>query len=453
MRIPASDIFKVTPAPKFEINHRRFADVSLQTVVIVFFLLVGSMLSNPGVSALVNKDDQTHYGQELARIDQSLNAKIDVSSARPESWLHLEQVAKAYIDRARLTGEYEDYVASISVLKQAFALAGERGGPVLTRASLNFTMHRLPAVEADLVAAESALLVDTPTSMAIRGLRADVSFYTAKYTQAKTSYDMLESSYPSVTSATRLAHYYAHVGKYIEAERWFEKAEQRVTGPSAHLRAWLKLQLGILDLERGRLNDALGHYQDGLDLFPGFWLLEEHVAEIEVMQGRDEIAEDKYRDLIRRTGSPVFMSALADILATRSNKGDMSEARRWLEKASNIYEARAHNSPELISGHALEHFLNMGDAERALRLAEFNYQLRPGGQAALQLVQAQVAVGQVSEASELLKSLLSSPYRSADLFATACAIYRINGDAQRADEYETLARVINPMAIDKLGDC
>jgi len=387
------------------------------------------------------------YEQELARIDRQLGTHKAVADQRPDSWLQLEQVAQLTIERARLTGDFNDYVAAQNALSKAFTLAGEHSGPVLTRAKLNFSIHQLPAVEADLIKAESALLVDAPTLRTIEGLRADVLFYTAQYIPAKSNYDRLESSYPSVISSTRLAHYYATVGEYVKAEDWLQTAEKRVTGSSAHLRSWLKLQLGILDLERGRLDDALNHYQQGLAIFPGYWLLEEHIAEIDVLQGRDQTAEDKYRDLIQRTGSPLFMSELANILAARTAKSDHDESLRWHKEAVAVYTAMMNEMPALMSGHALEYFLYTGDVKRAVQLAQYNFQLRPGGPAALRLVQAYAADGQSLQAENLLESVLKSPFRSAELYATAGVLYRARGDLHAAEKYNALAGAINPTAV------
>lgn len=424
---------------------------TLHIVLTGVFLLAGvSAASTSASSSDAPVHGLTHFTDELARLDRQIKAKIEVAARQPESWLRLEQLAKAYMERAQLTGQFRDYVTAENVLNKAFSLAGERAGPVLTRARLNFATHSLPAVEADLLMAESALLVDKPTTLSIQAIRADVFLYTGKYSEAKRIFSELEVSRPGVNSATRMASYYTQVGEYSEAQIWYEKAEQRVTGSSPHLRSWLKLQLGILDLSRGRLNDALGHYEEGLMLFPGYWLLEEHVAEINTLLGRDQLAEASYRDLIERTDSPLFMSALADILDARNDEADRLEATNWRAKIDRVYQARMDVIPELISGHALEYFLQAKDASQALELADYNFQLRPGGEARVLKAQAHMALGELSVASRLLDSVLESPYRSAKLFATAGVLSRISGDEMSADHYDSLALAINPSAVDDL---
>ncbi len=409
-----------------------------------------SMLLGYSYIAHATENEIDNYAAELARIDRVLQANIDFSSSRPESWIHLETVAQGYLKRAQLTGEFDDYIAADEAIKRAFELAGDAGGPVLTRARLNFSIHRLPSIERDLVKAESALLVGASTRQRIEGIRADVLFNTGFYSRAKALFDQQESSHPDVTTATRLAHYSAHIADFTEANRWFTEAEQRVTGQSSHLRSWIKLQFGILDLQQGRLDAAYEHYQDGLAIFPGFWLIEEHVAEIDALQGKTDIAETSYRELITRTGSPLFMGALSDILAESTDTIEQDESTLWRNNAVGVYETRIDKLPELISGHALEYFLQAGYTRRALKLAEKNYELRPSGPAQLLLVQTYSALGQLIKAVTLLDTLLDSPHRSAQLHATAGIVYRAAGEAVKAEQHDMLALAINPMAIDEV---
>ena len=429
--------------------------VIVACLLLIFFLPVS--VNQNGVTAEAAEqslspsqsvpNEITTYATELARVDQHLSARKSFADTRPDSWLHLSRVASVQLERAQLSGEFNDFAAAQSTLQKAFAMVDRGVGPVLLRARLNYSLHRLSAIEDDLVAAESALLVSKPDLELISGIRADVMFQTGQYPEARQRYDELEDTYPSTTSAIRLAHYHSHIGQYEAAEQWFAKAQDRVAGQSERLRAWLKLQLGILDLERGRLNEALVHYEDALDLFPGYWLVEEHIAEIHALQGQTDKAESSYRDLIKRTGSPLFMIALAEILEQR-DLSEKAEANELFQEAGGIFETIASQIPEAIAGHALEYYLHSGDPEQTLKMAQSNYQLRPGGQPVLMLAQAHAINNQLEQAQSILDTLLTTPYRSAELHATAAIVYRAVGLDNLAAEQERLATVINPTALD-----
>lgn len=387
------------------------------------------------------------YSERLAKIDAAIQADEVYIGKAARSWLHYERLARACLERAQLSGQYSDYVSAETTLKQAFEMAEQGSGPVLLRARLNYSLHRLPAIEADLAAAESALLVNKPTLATIKGIRADVWLQRGQYQEAKQVFDTLERTHPNVDTAVRLAQYHIQTGQYARADEWLHTAEQRVVGTQPQLQAWLKLQAGILDLEQGRLNEALVHYNDALQQFPGWWLVQEHIAEIDALQGRTDIAEQSYGSLIKRTGSPLFMIALSEILEQR---GNTTEASRLLDEATTIYIEQAATTPEAIAGHALEHFLQHGSATQALQLARDNHRLRPAGAPAVLLAQAQAINGDIWQAAATLDTQLATPYRSAELHATAFVVYESVERNLSARQQHQLALNVNPDAIDSV---
>ena len=143
------------------------------------------------------------------------------------------------------------------------------------------------------------------------------------------------------------------------------------------------------------------------------------------------------------------MIALADILEQRG-PSEKAEANELLHEAHSLFKTIASQIPEAMAGHALEYFLHRGDPQQALRMAESNYQSRPGGQPALMLVQAQAINGQLPQAQSRLDSLLTTPYRSAELHATAAVVYRAVGLDNRAIQHARLATAINPAALENV---
>lgn len=387
------------------------------------------------------------YHDKLNVIEQQIKRFKGVVTVQPSSWLKQESVAKAYLDRAKLTGKFEDYVAADNALAESFKLASAPAGPTLTRASMKYAMHRIPDIERDLAQAESALLVSGSDRRIISEIRADVFLNTGHYAQAKNAYDELESNHPTVTSATRLANYHREIADYSAAEQWLDIAVERNDKRNPHLRSWFQLQRGILDLDQGNLDEALEHYNKGLEHFSGYWLIEEHVAEIHALQGKDQQAEQQYRDLIKRTDSPLFMSALADILSNRSDSSSQKEAKYWFEKTKSTYQEQIRILPELIAGHAIDFFIDTNDKHLALQLAMSDHRLRPGGESALKLVQAHVLNSQLIEADNLLNTIFSSPYRSASLHTTAASLYRAMGKSELAERQQSIALSINPLAL------
>ena len=319
------------------------------------------------------------YAAELARLDSKVRWLDQQAAAqRTTSWMAQADAAAAHTERARLTGNYDDYAAAEQLLEQAFRLAPAGAGPHLERASLHFTLHRLGGVEADLAAVERAVLVDDPTRAALCGLRADVALQRGESEESRRGFEAALRLHPSPTAWSRLAQWHWTAGDYAAAAVAFRQAAAMNHDPRGSQKAWTHLQLGLMDLEAGDLAGALAHYRDADAVFPGWGLVQEHIAEVLALQGHRDVARRMYRDLIRRTQNPEFMDALAGLCR---EQGELREAERWLLLAGAIYEKRLERFPEATWGHALRHYLEFGPYDMALDLAEKNWALRPNREA------------------------------------------------------------------------
>ncbi len=319
------------------------------------------------------------YAAELSRLDSKVRwHDQSAASQRSTSWMAQADAAAAHTERARLTGNYDDYAAAEELLGQAFRIAPPGAGPYLERASLNFTLHRFSNIEADLAAMEGAVVVDNPTRAALCGLRADVALQRGQIESSRRGFETALELQPSPTAWARLAQWYWTTGEHAAAAGAFRQAAAMNHDPRGSQKAWTHLQLGLMDLGVGNLAGALAHYRDADAVFPGWWLVEEHIAEVLALQGRKEVAMRMVRDLIRRTQNPEFMDALARLLRA---EGKAREAERWQLAARTIYEQRLAQFPEATWGHALRHYLEFGPYDVAVDLAEKNWNLRPNREA------------------------------------------------------------------------
>jgi tetratricopeptide (TPR) repeat protein len=112
------------------------------------------------------------FSATLARLDAELGGLERRLETRAGDAFLLNLQAGVLMQRARLTGRYDDYARAEAAVDSAFDASPEGAGPFLTRASLNYTLHRLDRVEADLARAESAVIVGDDTRAAILGRRA-----------------------------------------------------------------------------------------------------------------------------------------------------------------------------------------------------------------------------------------------------------------------------------------
>jgi len=330
------------------------------------------------------------YHAELAGLERRLET-------RPADAFLLEQQASGRMQRARLTGRYDDYALAEASVEAAFDASPDGAGPFLTRAALNYTLHRLDRVEADLARAESAVLVSDDTQAAITARRAGLLLQRGLAGGAEALYRQALDLHATPAHLSALAIAQSRQGHFEEAEASLDQAVATYHGLSVEPLAWIALHRGIFDLERAQYDQALVHYDEALALMPGWWLAEEHVAEIHVIQGRDDQALALYRDIVDRTGLPEFMDCIAGVLA---DQGDAEGAAVWRQRARGVYETQLEQFPEAAAGHALQHYLDAGDRPaQTVALAEANASLRPNAEALTLLADAYEAAGKDTAAA------------------------------------------------------
>ncbi len=388
-----------------------------------------------------------NYPEALARLDLLITDARAQAAAHDGEWLRYETLARHLAARARLTGDYGDYAAARDALDRAFAVAAPGTGPHLVRAGFEFGMHRLGAAEAQLDRIDRYVVQPLrPERSEVAAMRGDIAFYSGRYADALGHYDAADRIDPGAADFRR-AIYHARTGDPDRAERFFDRSERAspLAGPQA--RSYLELQRGILDLDRGRWPEAMAHFRRADAIFPDHWLIEEHIAEVTALEGDPAKAAGMYRDIVRRTGHPEFMDALADIHAAQ---GEGEQAQSWRRRARAAWTERLAAFPEASYGHAIDHCVAAGDRRCALRLARLNAAARPHGDAHIALALALLGDGRVAEAKAVIERVLATPWRTAALHTAAAEIFIASGDATRASEQRRAALAIDPHAFDSI---
>lgn len=374
----------------------------------LFFSCLLAASCGESKTAAARPEPRATYETELRSLEAAIeDAKRLVERQKDDGLLPIE-AGGLFLERARLTGDYEDYERAESQLAVAKARAGKGMYPCLAQARLHYTLHRLKAAGAALDTCASN--VDRSE---IAALRADIAFHSGRYAEAEGVYRALVNQVGLPQHYIRLALYRNKTGSPGEAAALLEAAERRYHGTSATMKSWLKLQRGLIALDRGRFDEALALYRLASEALPGWWLVDEHIAEVQQLGGDAKAAKALYEDVIRRTGSPEFMDALA---AIHASEGRADDAKRLRERARPIYEKRLERFPEAAAGHALDHFLgDPASAKKALLLARKNFETRPYGEAAIALARAWMLNGDPKPAVSLLEAHASRGWDTAEL--------------------------------------
>jgi tetratricopeptide (TPR) repeat protein len=371
------------------------------------------------------------------------NAAIADGEARTrgplQSALIALELVSLYTERARLTADYEDYARAQALLERIEADLPPSDGLCLAKARLHYSLHRLSRAKAVLEGCPR--LAGQPDAV---GLAADITFHSGRYEEAEQVYRSLVNQVNGPQAYIQLALARAKTGSPGEALAFLEAAEKRSPGASQMQRSWFALQRGIIELERGRLEEARALFALADERLPGYWLNEEHLAEVAALSGDTTAARLALEAVVRKTGAPEYLDALA---ALEAEAGRADIAGQHLRRAAAIYDARARRFPEAIAGHALDHYLGAASqAARALALAESNFRNRPNGDAALGLAKAYMLNGRAGDAARLLERQLDKGWDTAETYWILSLASRAAGKTARAEAAAAEAKRRNPLS-------
>jgi tetratricopeptide (TPR) repeat protein len=388
----------------------------------------------------------TTAAESRAAIDHDLAIAQARAAGPSPAWGDRAAVGDLLVARARLTGSFDDYAAAGRAYDAAFALAPKGSGPHLERAGWNFAVHRLAAIEPDLVAVDHYAVPDDGMVVAAMALRGDVFFYRGQYAQALTLYQRAQALMPTMGGDLKLANWYARMGDPDRAAGLLDEADGRITAPQQQLRAFIELRRGVLDLNRGRWDDAERHFRRANDIFPGYWLVEEQLATVRALKGNPGEAMAIFRRMAARDNLPDAYDGIAGLYRAQ---GDFANAQTWAAKAGALWDQRIALLPEAALGHALDHLLAFGDPVRALAVAERNYALRPYGDSATGLAAAYLANHRAADALAVLAPTLASGWVAAEPHIIASEAHALLGQGKEADDERAAALVINPHSLDR----
>ncbi len=394
-----------------------------------------------------------------ASAKQSGNQPVDYFSLREsfdnnlQQWqLKLEQTAannattpartlfNGWLQHARLTGDLNSYQhagETLAVLKQR----SKHGSPCYEIAQLALATHQ-PAM------AETALQ-GCKAGLSTNGLQAKIALYQGRYHEA------LDLAASNLNAGANPDAYYVmsvmrlHTGSPHEATALLEAAEQRYHDSNPHQQAWYKLQRGIHAMSSGQFERARALFRHALKIMPNWWLAEEHLAEVSVYLGDTETAMQLYDKVIAATGYAEFLTARADLLM---QAGNSEAATADLEAARAQFDQRLQLYPEAVAGHAVDFYLQHGPADKALELAQADYQRRPYGEAATSLAEALLQHDRAQDAVELLRQHIDAGWHTVDTHYVLASAYHALGQEAASKQQQQLVWSLNPGFAVMLGD-
>jgi tetratricopeptide (TPR) repeat protein len=378
----------------------------------------------------------TDFARELRRIDD----RIAAGKAALVSPTDTERVT-TYVDacyrRALLTGDLDALERVEPLIDRGIGLISHPGDLHLLKARLAFHLHRLAAARQILDAVASARNCAEGQT-----LLADLDFQQGRYAAAAARYEAVVARDRNWGALAGLAYYHFKMGDPARADRLYAEAEDELTAKEMRAFAWLELRRGVLDLAHGRRDETAMHYARAERAYSGWWLADEHCAELLAVEGDLGAAAALYEFLLSEVSRPELQQLLGQLYVLMERPGRARS--RFVQARTGYLDSVRRGGVHYIHHLADFHCEAIANGPRAVEWARRDVALRENFATEATLAWALMRGGAPAEAAAWMDRALASGAQDAHLFAQAAAVYGAAGDAEKAARCLASARTLNP---------
>ncbi len=342
------------------------------------------------------------------------------------------QLAAAFMQKARETGDFGFNARAEAALEQSLKLVPENRSTMTLHATLLLTYHRFREA-LDEAKGMNASGENTPE---IYGIMTDALVELGDYSEAIKAAQKMMNLRPDAAAYARVSYLRSLHGDLegaIEAMRVAVKATNANNPENA---SWYRVHLGVELMNAGQREEAEREFDIALNVFPGYHLALAAKGRARAAAGDFDAAVDFYRQAQERVPLPDYAIALGDLY---TKHGRINEAKQQQQLVEFIERDSATNAALYSRQLALfwaDHDMKLDEAleimkrERTARADVFTYDA---------LAWCLFKKGQLSEAAEAIKQAQRLATRDARIFYHAGMIYDALGDHRRAAEQLQLA--------------
>jgi tetratricopeptide (TPR) repeat protein len=300
-----------------------------------------------------------------AQID-SMEADVKLGHSIVESRVCLVELITL---RGLILGHIADYDWAAEIAEQLVRDAATDGTAFVARARTRAVFHRFTDALDDIDRAERLGLNSETTN----GDRAAIFQALGRYDEALAIREEAADRRASFENVAALVGLYSEIGEIDAAERLYAESRRRYRGVSPFPLALLDFQLGLMWMNKGRLDDARTSFDAARRRVPAYAPAQGHLAEVEAELGETESALARLHSLAASSDDPDYAAQLARLL----RDAGCSQFRHWCRLAAARYDELVASHPEAFADHAAEFWLAAGaNPDKALPLARMNIEIR-----------------------------------------------------------------------------
>lgn len=412
--------------------------------------LVAVLLAAGGVAALTQQrspGSSTTGGSAAQPIPQRLRAgsgTTDQQIATLQSRLTKEPPAPklyatlgfAYLQKVRETNNAVLYGKAESVFRKALEMDPKFADAIEGLGALALARHQFS--EALDWGQRAAAL--NPYRAANYGVIGDSLVELGRYDEAVATVQKMVDTRPDISSYSRVSYLRelrGDVDGAIEAMRRAVGAG----GPAAENTEYVRVLLGNLYFNSGRLAEAEQEYTTALQRLPGYGPAQGGLGYVRAARGDDAAAIDLFKKAAEALPLPEYEIALADLYARNGLTEETQRQYGLVQAINTLYTANGGNSDVETALFYADHDI---DIPGALTRARDGYRARPSIHGADVLAWSLYKAGQPQEAEGYAREALRLGTKDALKLFHAGMIARALGKNDEARDYLEQALTINP---------
>jgi tetratricopeptide (TPR) repeat protein len=360
-------------------------------------------------------------------------AKIKNLPNSPQAY---DQLAAAYMQKARETGDFGCNARAESALKQSLQLDPNDNTALTLRASLLLTHHRFSeALQEAKRAQESA-----PDNADLYGVMTDALVELGDYPEAVKAAQKMMNLRPDSASYSRTSYLRALHGDLegaVEAMRVAVKAGNPSNPENA---GWFRVYLGLELMKAGKRVEGEREFDIALEIFPNYHLALSAKGRARAAAGDFDSAIEYYKRAQERVPLPEVVIALGDIY---TKLGRTTEATRQYELVEFIERTGAASSTysRQLALFWADHDMKL---DEALEVMQRERVARADIYTSDALAWCLYKKGRITEARESLEQAMRLGTRDGRIFYHAGMIYDALGERRLATKYLKLALDTDP---------
>ncbi|MGE0682849.1 MAG: tetratricopeptide repeat protein [Candidatus Binatia bacterium] len=360
----------------------------------------------------------------------------------PDDFFNYNQLAAAYMQKARETSDVTYYELAERALKKSLELVPASAAAAAATAYLaavSLAQHQFATAR---TLAQKALHFDN-TAVSAYAILGDASLELGEYEAAAEAYGTLCARRQDFSCHSRLAAMRFLHGDLSGAIEQMSKAVEQARSRGVHKEhlAWAHVQFGDLLLISGKPAQAQRAYKDALEVYPRYYRALAGQAKASAAQQHYADAIASYRKAIAVVPLPEYVAALGDLYRVSNQPEDAKKQDELVAHLALLSERNQVLYNRELARFYADHDLHL---DKALDLAEKELEVRRDVYTYDVLAWALYKNGRTPEAQEAITRALHLGTQDSMLFFHAGMIAHGRGHHDEARTYLQRALRLHP---------